>query len=423
VKKNLLVLVLLIITSTIVFRNSFSFFFAQDDFLLINEFSQNNFITDIKNTFGLPKITHWRPMHNLYFLVSGNLFGKNYSLYHLLTFILHISVAFLTYKIIEKITKNSRLALAAAFIYSVHSAHFVTLFWISGSATSIGFLFLVLSFYLYLQEKTRTSILSFVLSLLASEAMVIGAGLFFVYQFLFKDDGVLNAFTKRLILVTSTFVFIRFLFLTPQSTYNSYQVKIWPQIVTSTKYYLLRIAGFAEVSGDLIVSIALLGLLLFITINLARSLKSESNHKVATLGLSLIILGLFPFVFISNISAHYMNISVFGFAILIGFAISKLKPIKILTFLVIFLIISFFNVDKTYENHWVIQRSNLAQRYIQEIESFNVPERSTIIFNDNYISTSEEAYISLGTGKAIDFWFEGKNYQYCFTAFESCEEK
>ena len=126
-KKNLLVLVLLIITSTIVFRNSFSFFFAQDDFLLINEFSQNNFITDIKNTFGLPKITHWRPMHNLYFLVSGNLFGKNYSLYHLLTFILHISVAFLTYKIIEKNTKNSRLALAAAFIYSVHSAHFVTL--------------------------------------------------------------------------------------------------------------------------------------------------------------------------------------------------------------------------------------------------------------------------------------------------------
>ena len=422
-KTNLFALILITISSIIIYRNSFYNFFTQDDFILTYHFSQNNLTEDIINTLGPPQVTHWRPLHNLYFLISGNLFDKNYLYYHLFTFLIHMGIAFLVFKVVDNITKNQKIALVSSFIYAVHPAHFVTLFWISGSATSIGFLFLVLSFYLYLQEKTRTSILSFVLSLLASEAMVIGAGLFFVYQFLFKDDGVLNAFTKRLILVTSTFVFIRFLFLTPQSTYNSYQVKIWPQIVTSTKYYLLRIAGFAEVSGDLIVSIALLGLLLFITINLARSLKSESNHKVATLGLSLIILGLFPFVFISNISAHYMNISVFGFAILIGFAISKLKPIKILTFLVIFLIISFFNVDKTYENHWVIQRSNLAQRYIQEIESFNVPERSTIIFNDNYISTSEEAYISLGTGKAIDFLFKGRNYQYCFTAFESCEEK
>ena len=118
-----------------------------------------------------------------------------------------------------------------------------------------------------------------------------------------------------------------------------------------------------------------------------------------------------------------MNISVFGLALLISISLSKLRLTNTIAFLLIFLLLSFLNVRKTYQDHWVIKRSDLSEKYIHEIENSNIPEESMIIFNDNYISTSEDAYISLGTGKAIDFWFGGKNYQYCFTAFESCEEK
>ena len=406
-----------------VFYKSLMVFFVQDDFILINHFSQNSLIIDVKSAIGSPEVTHWRPMHNLYFLIAGNIFYKNYSAYHFFTLLIHAGVAFLIFKIANKITNNLKIAYVSSFIYAIHPAHFVTLFWISGSATSIGFFFLLLSFLLYLQEKKRASIFSFLLSLLASEAMIAGFGLFVIYQFLFRDRKIINLFTGRLLMAATIFALIRLLFLTPKSTYDSYQINIWPQIFTNTKYYLLRVAGFAEVSGDLIVSIALLGLLLFTAINIARGLKYRSDHRVIIFALSLIILGLFPFVLISNLSPHYMNISVFGLALLISISLSKLRLTNTIAFLLIFLLLSFLNVRKTYQDHWVIKRSDLSEKYIHEIENSNIPEESMIIFNDNYISTSEDAYISLGTGKAIDFWFGGKNYQYCFTAFESCEEK
>jgi len=406
-----------------VFYKSLMVFFVQDDFILINHFSQNSLIIDVKSAIGSPEVTHWRPMHNLYFLIAGNIFYKNYSAYHFFTLLIHAGVAFLIFKIVKDLTKNIRVAFISSFIYAVHPAHFVTLFWISGSATTIGFFFLLLSFLLYLQEKKRASIFSFLLSLLASEAMIAGFGLFVIYQFLFRDRKIINLFTGRLLMAATIFALIRLLFLTPKSTYDSYQINIWPQIFTNTKYYLLRVAGFAEVSGDLIVSIALLGLLLFTAINIARGLKYRSDHRVIIFALSLIILGLFPFVLISNLSPHYMNISVFGLALLISISLSKLRLTNTIAFLLIFLLLSFLNVRKTYQDHWVIKRSDLSEKYIHEIENSNIPEESMIIFNDNYISTSEDAYISLGTGKAIDFWFGGKNYQYCFTAFESCEEK
>jgi len=406
-----------------VFYKSLMVFFVQDDFILINHFSQNSLIIDVKSAIGSPEVTHWRPMHNLYFLIAGNIFYKNYSAYHFFTLLIHAGVAFLIFKIANKITNNLKIAYVSSFIYAIHPAHFVTLFWISGSATTIGFFFLLLSFLLYLQEKKRASIFSFLLSLLASEAMIAGFGLFVIYQFLFRDRKIINLFTGRLLMAATIFALIRLLFLTPKSTYDSYQINIWPQIFTNTKYYLLRVAGFAEVSGDLIVSIALLGLLLFTAINIARGLKYRSDHRVIIFALSLIILGLFPFVLISNLSPHYMNISVFGLALLISISLSKLRLTNTIAFLLIFLLLSFLNVRKTYQDHWVIKRSDLSEKYIHEIENSNIPEESMIIFNDNYISTSEDAYISLGTGKAIDFWFGGKNYQYCFTAFESCEEK
>jgi len=421
--KNFLIFLAIGFATLVVFRHSFFTFFAQDDFILINEFSQSSLGSDFKNAVGLPKVTHWRPMHNMFFLAAGNLFGDNYFGYHVLTFLIHASASLLIFKIVERITKNFRAAFVSSLVYAVHPSHFVTLFWISGSATTIGFVFLLFSFYLYLLKKQLLSLVTFVVSLLASEAMVVGIGIFSLYKLLLENKLVGDSYLKKIFFVSVVFLVSRFAFLTPQSTYDAYQIKVWPAVITNTKYYLLRIAGFAEASGDLTVSIALLGLLLFIFMNITRELTYKSAHKAIILGLSLIILGLFPFALISNLSAHYMNISIFGFAILIGLAISKFNQMKILAFLVIFLTLSLFNVSKTYENNWVVKRSSLAQRYIQEVENSNIPEESMIIFNDNYISTSKEAYIALGAGKAIDFLFEGKNYQYCFSAFENCEKK
>ena len=78
-KKEFLVFLILLFFIFFVYQPAFLNFFAQDDFILINQFSQNNIWQDLKNVFGPPQVTHWRPIHNLYFFVAGNLFSENYA--------------------------------------------------------------------------------------------------------------------------------------------------------------------------------------------------------------------------------------------------------------------------------------------------------------------------------------------------------
>jgi len=421
VKLNLYVLFILAAGTFIIYRNSFSIFFTQDDFIMIYQFSRNNLTVDIGNAIGFPQVTHWRPLDNLYFLTAGNLLDKNFYAYHFLTFAFHLGVTFLIFKIVKEITMNIKMAFVVSFIYAIHPAHFVTLFWISGSATTIGFLFLLLSFFLYLLKRGSFALICFILALFSSEAMIAGLGLFVLHRYLIKKETIMNGFMLSLLITSGIFAIVKFLFLTPQATYEAYQIKIWPQMLINTKYYLLRIAGFAETSGDVMVSMILLGLLSFTSFRLLQRLKAEKEHKIFVFGFVIILLGLFPFVLISNLSPHYMNISIFGFAILIGVSVSELTIPKTLTFLGILFFVFYVNVNEIYKNNWVVQRSNLALNYISKIEAANLPQNSTIVFDDNYISTSQEAYFALGNGKALDFWFKGKNYKSCFTWFENCE--
>jgi len=85
--------------------------------------------------------------------------------------------------------------------------------------------------------------------------------------------------------------------------------------------------------------------------------------------------------------------------------------------------VAIINIQPTYKNNWVIKRSEIAKLYVEKIETENPPNGTLLIFDNSPISTSSEAYFSLGTGKAIDFWFAGKNYKTCFAAFENCPSK
>src|SRR3972149_10892170 len=125
--RNIFVFSLLFILSFSFFYKSLDVFFTQDDFILINEFSSKNLINDLKNTIDPSKATHWRPLHNLYFLISGNLFGKFYTGYHAFTIMLHIVSAFMIFKILRLLTKNTNSALLGAIIYAVLPSHFVSI--------------------------------------------------------------------------------------------------------------------------------------------------------------------------------------------------------------------------------------------------------------------------------------------------------
>lgn len=397
-------------------------FFTQDDFILINHFSQNNLWQDIKNVFGPPTVTHWRPIHNLYFFVTGNIFDKNYFGYHLATFLFHIGAAFFVYKTVQKLTNDFKAALIAGLIYGAHPAHFVSLFWISGGATTIGFFFLISAIYCYLLKKQSASLTLYLLAIFASEAMIVGLPIFACYEFIFRREKLDRLFLTMIGSTSVIFLIIRFALFTSRTTFNVYQLELSTKVLPALKYYLLRIAGFAEVSGDQIVSVVLLSWLTLIALLLIKTFGKKQNVNQLLLSIIIIIIGLFPFILIpQHLSPHYMNISIFGFSMFIGLALKQLKPIISIVFLIIFLVTSVYNVNLTLNNNWIIKRSNLAKTYLKKIEREKLIPRSILIFDNNEISTSKEAYIALGTGEAIKFWFKNKNYKYCFTEFEKCQ--
>lgn len=415
--KNYLTFLFIVVVVFIFWWKSLFVFFAQDDFVLINNFSQNNFFENTVNVFGPPKITHWRPVHNLYFMTSGILFGKNYFLYHFLNFLLLSSASFLVFRIVENLKGGRRAALFSALLFAIYPVHFVSVSWISGNATLIGLFFFLLSFYFLTLKKLIYSKIAFIFSLLASESFVVGFFVFAAYVFLWGKYKSLKKFLWTNFFIVFLFLLLKFLFFTPKETFDVYKLGLSKETFFAIKYYLLRVFGFGETSGDFWLSILLLIIWLIFFYFLLKKLTVKIKLKLFFMLIAII--GLFPFVLIpNNLSPHYMNLSVFGITCIVGIILSRLK--LNLIFLLIFIGVFIYSYNLTFHNSWVIKRSGIAKAYIESIENGNIKNGSTIIFEDNEISTSKEAYFSLGTGKALNFWFTDKEYKSCFTFYEDC---
>src|SRR3989304_7678409 len=154
------------------------------------------------------------------------------------------------------------------------------------------------------------------------------------------------------------------------------------------------------------------------------STKLWEYRKLTLFFIISILIGLFPFVLIpSHLSPHYMNIAIWAFTALVSLSLLSLNKVLRLFLILVFVLVAIINIQLTYKNNWVIKRSEIAKQYVEKIERENPPTGTLLTFDDSSISTSSEAYFALGTGKAIDFWFAGKNYKTCFTAFENCPSK
>jgi len=208
--------------------------------------------------------------------------------------------------------------------------------------------------------------------------------------------------------------------LTSDTTFKTYPFEVSKGTIAALFYYILRTLGFAETSQDFFTSIILILWLAAIAFTALKIFRSDYQKLILFFIISALI-GLFPFVLIpSHLSPHYLNISIWAFASTISFGFLYLKPSLRLIFVLTFVFASILNIQLTYQNNWVIKRSKIAKLYIEKIETENPPTGTLLTFDDSPISSSSEAYIALGTGKALDFWFGDKNYKACFTIFENC---
>lgn len=417
-RKSLLIIAAFFLISFFVFGNNTEVFFAQDDFIFIEKFTQNSLFGNITKVFSFAD-THFRPVDNLYFLTVGNLFGKNYAYYHLSSLFIHTLSGFAVFLVAIKFFRRTFPALVSAIFYLVNSSHFVSLFWIAGNAVEIGFLLFCISLLFWIQRKFIFSLLFFMLSILASEAFLVGIVVIGTYEMTIGKRLKRKAWLIKFGITVLLVGILRLIYLVPKAIYDTYQLEFSLKTFSAIKYYLLRTAGFSEFSGDLLASLVLLALF---GVVIKRIIDMDLELRRFGFFVSILILGLFPFVLLPNhLSPHYMALSIFGLSLIIATALSKRNKINYFL-LGIFLIVSVVNVSQLQNNHWVVIKSRIAEAYIKQIESSlaTTPADSTLIFNDNRISSSLDAYLALGGGKAIDFWFKDKKFKYCFSEFEVC---
>ncbi|MEK7581057.1 MAG: hypothetical protein AAB512_02120 [Patescibacteria group bacterium] len=419
-KNNLAIFLILLITTFAVWKNSVNTFFVQDDFIMFEKFAQSGLANNLKKALFSYQETHWRPVDNFYYLISGRLFGLSYKNYHYLAIFIHAAASYLIFLIVNSLLRNKFSSLVSSIFYAIHPAFFVSIYWISGGATEIGFVFLLLAIFLWIRKKFYLSLLSFALSTLASEAMVVGLFFILVIEF-FKDKSDRQyKFAKTFIVYSLFFSVLRFIFLTPKTLLDVYSPRLSIDTLWAIKYYALRVLGFAEISGDFYTSFGVIIFLLAVLGGFSKKFGLGGNMKILLIAATLILSGFFPFILLPyHLSPHYMNLSIFGLSIIVGFAFS-IRQKRAYIFLLILFATSLSSISLIEKNNWVVERSKVSKFYIDEIQKTNLPPGSTLVFNDNPVSSSYEAYISLGAGEGIDFFFKDKNYKTCFSAFESC---
>lgn len=414
-KKDSPVFLFLGLIASLVYFKTYSVFFAQDDFILINHFSQNTFLVDLGNVIGAPKVSHWRPVDNLYYFIAGNVFGKNYFGYHIFTFLLHITAAFFVYKLTFKLLGKKSAAVFGSLIYAISPVHFISLAWISGNATLIAFLFYIIALYLYIKGR-KFALIFYLFSLLASEAFFFASITFLAWDYLSAKKLSIRSFV--FILTAISFIIIKILFLTPAATYETYRLDLSLNNVNTIKYYLLRIIGFAESSGDLRASLTLVIVILFVFSKLTRNFRRDKD--IIIFALFVTASGLFPFILLKDhASPHYMGLSLFGFSILSAAAFLNLNRKTQIALIAVITLLYTSSVNLTYSNSWVVKRSLIAKSYIDRIKTDNLEYNLRILFTGSDLNASE-VYYSLGGGEALRFFFKDKNYNVCFDVFENC---
>ena len=97
----------------------------------------------------------YRPIRGLFY----TLYGSNPVIYHLNSLLVHVLSTVLVYLIISHITRLRRMGLITGILFALHPVHTETITYIASGMDSIGIVFFLASFYLYLKNRFWISIL------------------------------------------------------------------------------------------------------------------------------------------------------------------------------------------------------------------------------------------------------------------------
>lgn len=190
-------IIFLLVIGFISYSNIFSNPFVIDDDYFIVKW---NAIRSFKNLplfiKGLTPEGHegvYRPIRTLFYAIAYKLFGSNPFGYHLFSIIIHLSSTILVYLILVSALRNYLLPFVSALFFAIHPIHTESITYMTSSFDMVGILFILVSFYTYIQYailKKRLfygmSVFSAIIGYFAHEVTLIFPVLLVLYNMCFK---------------------------------------------------------------------------------------------------------------------------------------------------------------------------------------------------------------------------------------------
>lgn len=342
------IIIYLLAISFVLYALSSTYYFTGDDFTWFRWVSDccDNVVKYFTESNGF----FYRPGTKLYFSLMYSAFWLNQTMYHLVSFVLHFSVAALLFLISKRILKNYFLSIASASLFLLLSGYHEAVFWIS----STGFLFnavfalLAILFFIYYKEKKAkiyfvASLISIILSLLFHELGVIVPLLIILYDIISEEKLFSKINLKRcFVLLSPIFPYLFFRFIAGSHWFSgdySYNLFFLPfNIIGNTIGYLglvlfgpsslpiyqiLRNFSKEHVLFSVLAIIIAIFIVSFVYRMISRKLIEE-ERRIVVFGLMFFIIALLPFLGLGNITSRYSYLATVGFAVLFALILKKI---------------------------------------------------------------------------------------------------
>ncbi len=197
---------LLLSLNLLVWLNTFSFEFFNDDFQIL-EYAKQHYSENPLNAFTSKDISqvYYRPIPNFFLGLILNLFGFNPSAFHIYLFILYTCVIFSSYYLFRKLSGSSHFALLGAGFFSILPSHDIYLVWIASNGdlwATLSCVIFATSLLSQSKSKIYISIISISIAFFSKESTIFAP---FLPLFLLPS---FNNRSKEYITISSISLFI-----------------------------------------------------------------------------------------------------------------------------------------------------------------------------------------------------------------------
>ncbi len=405
-KKIPALMLVIFLASFALFYPSLNYYFFQDDWFVLNWVRTANFWDLLKFR---TDIIYWRPLSMpLLFALSKSLFGLNALYFHLFSMALFFGLVATVYKLFKLLFENTRLALVCTFLYAIWPIHFISLSWFSTTAYIVSPLLQGLSFIFFINfyKKKKLywyflSIFFFMSALASSEMALVLPVILFFWGYLLKRKNYLIQLLP-FFLIDTAYLATRFL-IYPVPAYGDYEIFLNRQIIYNFIWYTAWSLGLPEAFKSLIfpslpqqslrilvqfwkISLPFLVIAFFLGKIIFSYLYKKRN--ILLFGIIWYVVGIAPVLpLIKHSYPMYLSFAGLGLLFIIGGFLNERKIYLTLSFLILWTIVSIFNLEFTRHTHWIKNLQAISKAYVVNVKDLisNPQKNSVFIFKDSTI--------------------------------------